>query len=103
MVMQHSHLHIYHHFDAELVNALVKLYSQGDKIMAMLDALTAAVAAESQVVDSAVVLLQGLKAQLDAAIASGTDPVAIQAISDAIGAQTTKLADAVAANTPATP
>lgn len=95
-------IHMHHHFDPELVDALVKLYVQGDKIMALLDNLTAAVAAESTVVDSAVALLNGLKTQLDAAIASN-NPAAIQAVSDAIGAQTKTLADAVVANTPAVP
>lgn len=70
--------------------------------MATLDDVVAAVAAEGTVVDSAVTLLTSLKAALDAAIASG-DPTKIQAVSDAIGAQTKALSDAVAANTPAAP
>lgn len=52
--------------------------------------------------DSAITLLQGLKAQLDAAIASG-DPAAVQAVADNLGAETDKLAAAVAANTPSAP
>lgn len=62
--------------------------------------LQAAVAHETDVVDGAIVLLEGLKTKLDAAIAAG-DPAALQALSDSIGAETEKLASAVAANTPA--
>jgi peptidoglycan hydrolase CwlO-like protein len=65
-----------------------------------MDALVAQVAANKTVTESAVTLLQGLKAQLDAAIASG-DPAALQALSDSLAAQDTALADAVTANTPA--
>ena len=70
------------------------------QIMAALDDLKAAVAAEDTVIDSAVVLLKGLKDALDAAIASG-DPAALTALSADIGAKTKALSDAVAANTPA--
>lgn len=66
-----------------------------------LDDLTAKVAANGTVIGSAVTLLQGLKAQLDAA---GTDPVKLKALSDQIGTQDDQLAAAIAANTPgATP
>jgi len=67
-------------------------------IMSALSDLQAAVTAEDTVVDSAVTLLQGLKAALDAA---GTDPVALKALSDDIGAKTQQLSAAVVANTPA--
>ena len=69
------------------------------QIMAALDDLKAAVAAEDTVVDSAVTLLKGLKDALDAAIAAG-DPAALTALSADIGAKTKALSDAVAANTP---
>lgn len=68
--------------------------------MAALDDLKAQVEANTTVDESAVALLQGLKAKLDAAIASG-DPAAVKALSDQLGASTQRLADAVAANTPA--
>ena len=64
--------------------------------MTVLSDLQAAVAAEDTVIDSAVTLLQGLKAALDAA---GTDPVALKALSDDIGAKTQQLATAVQTNT----
>ena len=79
---------------------LLEIHAQGEINMAALDSLTAAVAKNDEVINSAVTLLQGLKTKLDDAIASG-DPTKIQALSDALGTETTKLADAVAANTPA--
>lgn len=57
---------------------------------------------QATVVGSVVTLLNGLSAQLAAAIASG-DPVKVQNAADAISANTKKLADAVAANTPGGP
>ena len=85
-------------------------------IQAQNTALIAAVKAEDDVVDSAIVLINGqvatladIKAQLAAAIASN-DPAALQAVADSIGASVTDitakkdaLAAAVAANTPAAP
>ena len=70
-----------------------------ETIMAAIDDLAAAVAAEDTVVDSAVVLLQGLKAALDAA---GTDPTKLAALSADITAKTKTLSDAIVANTPIT-
>lgn len=63
-----------------------------------LDALTAQVAANTTIEESAITLIQGLKAKLDAA---GTDPAALKALSDSLGAEDQKLADAITANTPA--
>jgi hypothetical protein len=65
-----------------------------------LDALTATVTRTADVEDSAIVLLQGLKTALDAAIASG-NPAALTALSTSLGAKTDALAAAVVANTPA--
>ncbi len=68
--------------------------------MAALDALTAQVAANTSVIESALTLIQGLA---DALKAAGTDPVALAALQSALEAEDTKLAAAVAANTPPTP
>ena len=65
-------------------------------IMADLTGLTAQVNATITVEQSAIVLIQGLAAQLAAA---GTDPAALQALQDNLLASATQLADAVAANT----
>jgi len=64
---------------------------------AELDTLKAEVARNTDVEKSAVALLQGLKAQLDAA---GTDPVALKALSDQLGSNDADLAAAIVANTP---
>lgn len=66
--------------------------------MAVLDDLTANVTANTSAVNSAIALLQNLKAQLDAA---GTDPAKLKALSDTLGANDAALAAAVTANTPA--
>lgn len=77
------------------------LLSKLETLMATLDDVVAKVTALGSVEDSVVALLTDLKAKLDAAIAAGADPVKLQALSDALGAQTQKLSDAVTANTPA--
>jgi uncharacterized protein YfcZ (UPF0381/DUF406 family) len=88
----HNHVDL-----AEIKELLQKLLTNQHKIMADLTQLTAAVEAEGTVVQSAITLLQGLKAALDAA---GTDPAALAALSASLGTQTQSLSDAVAANTP---
>lgn len=87
----------------DLANALVQfLVERLNQMSVQLDALTAQVAQNTTVIESAITLIQGLKTALDDAIASG-DPAALQALSDALAAEDQKLADAVAANTPAQP
>ena len=85
-----------------LVNIEARLRHMERHIMAAIDDLRARVEANRSVVDSAVTLLAGLKKALDDAIASG-DPAALQAISDDLANETSSLAAAVAANTPAAP
>ena len=63
-------------------------------------ALAAKVAAQGTVIESAVTLLGGLSAQLEAA---KDDPAQIAAIITSLDAQTAALADAVVANTPVAP
>lgn len=72
------------------------------KTMAALDDLAREVAELTSTTDSAIALIEGLKAKLDAAIATG-DMDEVQALSDSLSAQTDRLAAAVAANTPAEP
>ena len=69
-----------------------------DIIMADLTALTAQVKANTDAEASAVLLIQGLVAQIAAA---GTDPVALKALQDNLKASADALAAAVVANTPA--
>lgn len=84
----------------ELLSTVKALKTQGDLLMAKIDDLTAAVAAEKSVEDSAVALLNGLSAQLTAALASSTPNDAVQTVIDSINANATSLASAVTANTP---
>lgn len=95
-------LDVHVHFDPtpqalELLTSILKkvIHMAGE-----LDALKAAVQRNSDVEDSAIVLLKGLKDALDAAIASG-DPAALTALSDSIGSKADELGAAVVANTPA--
>ena len=81
-------------------DVLTQLLQRVTAMSTQLDDLKAKVTANGTVIASAVTLIQGLKAQLDAAIASG-DPTQLQALSDQLGQQDQALADAVAANTPA--
>ena len=90
-------IHIYHHF-CDQDDKLNLIIQNQHKIMADLTELTAAVQRDTEVDQSAITLLNGLKALLDAA---GTDPVKLKELSDKIGTSTQALADAVAANTPA--
>jgi len=95
----------YHYFpDSDsLLSLLSTLTAKVNHMSAQLDSLTAEVAENATVVGSAITLLNGLKAQLDAALAS-SDPVeAIQALADSLDTTTNNLAAAVAANTPAGP
>lgn len=62
------------------------------------DDILAKVQAQKTVMDSAVTLLGSLSQAIKDA---GTDPAKLQAISDAIDANTTELSDALTANTPA--
>lgn len=82
------HIDIHHHYEHER------------KIMAILDELTAQVTKNNDTIESAITLLGNIKALLDAA---GTDPVALKALSDSLGAEDDKLAAAIVANTPAAP
>lgn len=68
-----------------------------ETIMSALDDLQAAVAAEDTVIDSAIVLIQGIPALIAAA---GTDPAKLAALQADITAKTQALSAAVTANTP---
>lgn len=70
-----------------------------ETIMAALDDLTAQVAANKTVIDSAVTLINGIAARITAA---GTDPVALKALTDGLKSEDDSLAAAVQANTPPT-
>jgi hypothetical protein len=63
--------------------------------------LQAAVGQETTVEQSAIALLQGLSAQLTAALASGNPVAAVEAVVTSMNTNQTALAAAVVANTPA--
>lgn len=96
---------IYRRLD-RIENLLLRVLSKQGVMLHMevemageLDTLEADVTAQSTVIDSAVTLLNGLKAKLDAAIASG-DMSRVAAVNAEIEAKTAALASAVQANTP---
>lgn len=68
-----------------------------EKIMAALDDLTAQVAANKTVIDSALTLIAGIAARITAA---GTDPAALAALTADLKSEDDALAAAVAVNTP---
>lgn len=78
--------------------ALAKILANQEKEMATVDDIQADVTAEDTVVDSAIALIQGIAAALQAA---GTDPAKLAALHTDITNKTQALAQAVAANTPA--
>ena len=83
------------------IEASIAQLQKGDvTIMADLTALTAEVARDTTVEESAVTLIQGLAAQIAAA---GTDPVKLAALQAQLKTSTDALAAAVAANTSTTP
>ena len=86
-----------------ILAALTQISVKEDVMAADLTTLQADVTQNTTVVGSAVALLNGLKSQLDAAIAQLPDPTALQALSAAIESSDIDLANAITANTPAPP
>jgi len=84
----------------EILTTVLDLKKRIKHMSIEMDGLVQKVTDMEVVQDGVVVLLTTLKADLDTALANSDLP-AIQALSDRIGADTQKLADAVAANTPA--
>jgi len=98
---------VYVHTDSDakldkLIQMVTVLTEKEVQIMANLDDIEAAVAAEATVEQGVITLLNQLSADLTAAIAGG-DPAKLTAILTNIQANTAALSAAVVANTPATP
>jgi hypothetical protein len=100
---------VYHHLDDldgvtarldRIEAALLGLQSQGAQLMADLSVLTAEVERNTAVDESAIALLTGLAAQIEAL---KTDPVALQSLADTMRGSSDALAAAVVANTPVAP
>ena len=85
-----------------IIAVLWAILGEESKMAGELDSLRSQVEQSVTVERSAIVLLQGLKAALDDAIASG-NPGALTDLSAQLGASAGALADAVVANTPASP
>ncbi len=100
-------LHVHSDPDPQTINLLQQILqklnsiqTEENKIMAVLDDLTAQVAQNTTVEGSALTLIQGLAAQLAAA---GSNPTALAALQTQLKTSADALAAAVAANTPAAP
>ena len=103
----HIHVHVYTEPDPRIdkiltmlnqqTHGFIQLEKETKTMSADLNALTAEVRNNTDVVNSAITLVQGLSAALQAA---GTDPVALQALVDQLNTNDTQLAQAVVANTP---
>jgi hypothetical protein len=84
----------------EMHAAILQLIAKVETMSTALDALTAEVSQNSDVINSAITLITGLKAKIDELIAAGNVDPALQALSDSLDSKTNELAAAVAANTP---
>ena len=82
----------------EILSLLREIKQQQGEIKADLTNLTAQVKANTDVEASAIVLLNGLSAQI---AGLKNDPVALQALADQLKTSGASLADAITANTPA--
>ena len=88
--------------DRLIVELLQQLNRKVDKIMGILDDLTAKVANQTTVDDSIIALVQGLKQKLDALAAQpSVDPAQLAALSQSLSNEQAKIVAAVTANTPA--
>jgi ATP/maltotriose-dependent transcriptional regulator MalT len=91
---------------ARIETALQFSISKEFDMSAELDTLTAQVKANSDAVDSATALINGIAARIDAAVAGGATQAtlaAMTALSSELKAKDDTLAAAVVANTPAAP
>lgn len=90
---------------ARIERLLVHITGKTEIEMTALTDLQAQVAANESVEQSAITLIQGLKTELDAAIASAPtdDGAALQALSATLATDDAALAAAITANTPAAP
>jgi len=86
----------------EIIWQLRQIRREEAKMAGELDALTVQVTRNTDVEASAVQALNGIRAALDAAIASG-DPTRLTALSASLATSADGLAAAIVANTPPTP
>ena len=91
------HVHLYEPSE-RATQLLTQLLAQGEDMSASLDKITAEVAETKTVMQSAVVLIAGLAGQIRDL---KDDPAALLALADSLDTDSSALADAVTANTPA--
>lgn len=85
----------------DVIDARIQqLHQTTEEAMADLTRITTEVEENGSVIDSAVVLLGSLSQQIRDL---STDPAALEALADSLDANSTRLAEAVVANTPAAP
>jgi len=84
-------------FDNKLNNKLDLILERLDFMSAQFDALTAQVTANNNLLASAVVLIDGIAAEITAA---GVDPTKLAALTSSLTSSDTALATAILANTP---
>lgn len=87
----------------QIISAIQTTNTEVHAMAGELDALQAEVARNTDVDASAIALLTGLSAKIQALIDAGADPVKLQAFADSLKASSDSLAAAVTANTPAGP
>jgi hypothetical protein len=92
-------IHFWHHEapSVDLVQSLNAIHRKVDSIMALLDPLANEVTETKTIMESAVVLIEGIAAQLEE---HKNEPAEIQRIADELNESSEKLAAAVQANTP---
>jgi len=83
-----------------IIQLLMELKAQGEKMAGELDALTAQVTANTDAESSAITLLKNLH---DLLVAAGTDPVKLAALTSTLKTSSDALAASIVANTPAAP
>lgn len=81
-----------------ILSMLATIIQKEGQLMAAIDDIQADVTAEDTVIDSAIVLINGIAAAIAAA---GVDPAKLAALRNDIQSKSSALAAAVAANTPA--
>ena len=82
------------------LDKIIDLMKKGiNKMSVEFDAMASQVQANSDAIDSAIVLINGIADRITAA---GVDPTKLQALTDELKAKDAALAAAVVANTPAT-
>lgn len=91
------HIHL---SSPEILAQLHQLFVKVTHMSQQIDALVTQVSETNSVMDSAIVLLRGLKQRLDEA---GTDPVKLEELRAALDSKEQELAQAIVENTPAQP